>query len=142
MVSIRKMQKEDVETLYNIALRSFQPDYEKYGVYPPLINLKSKKFLPPIIFGKSILKDDNTIVGGAFVTGLGKKGEIGAIFALSKEFIIAIRDGVQIGRDEFVDKEHETDELADWLAEYIRQKGLRHSLFLFQTSLPIYCKLQ
>jgi len=79
MVSIRKMQKEDVEILYNIALRSFQPDYEKYGVYPPLINLKSKKFLPPIMFGKSILKD-NTIIGGAFVTGLGKKGEIGAIF--------------------------------------------------------------
>ena len=72
MVSIRKMQKEDVEIIYNIALRSFQPDYEKYGVYPPLINLKSKKFLPPIMFGKSILKD-NTIIGGAFVTGLGKR---------------------------------------------------------------------
>lgn len=45
--------------------------------------------------------------------------------ALSKEFIIAIRNGVQTDRDEFVDKEHETDELADWLAEYIRQKGYR-----------------
>jgi len=45
--------------------------------------------------------------------------------ALSKEFIIAIRDGAQTDRDEFVDKEHETDELADWLAKYIRQKGYR-----------------
>jgi len=45
--------------------------------------------------------------------------------ALSKEFIIAIRDGAQTDRDEFVDKEHETDELADWLAEYIWQKGYR-----------------
>ena len=39
MLSIRKMHKSDIEVLYGIALRSFQPDYEKYGVYPPLINL-------------------------------------------------------------------------------------------------------
>jgi len=39
MLSIRKMQKNDIRILYDIALRSFQPDYEKYGVYPPLINL-------------------------------------------------------------------------------------------------------
>jgi len=79
MVSIRKMQKDDIRVLYDIALRSFQPDYEKYGVYPPLINLKHEKFLPPLMFGKTIIADD-TIIGGAFVTGLGKKGEIGAIF--------------------------------------------------------------
>jgi len=79
MVFIRKMQKDDVGILYDIALRSFQPDYEKYGVYPPVINLKRKRFLPPLIFGKTILADD-TIIGGAFVTGFGKKGEIGSIF--------------------------------------------------------------
>lgn len=79
MVSIRKMRKDDVGALYDIALRSFQSDYEKYGVYPPLINLKGKRFLPPCIFGKTILVDD-TIIGGAFVVGFGKKGEIGAIF--------------------------------------------------------------
>lgn len=79
MISIRKMQKDDIGVLYDIALRSFQPDYEKYGVYPPLINVKHKKFLPPLMFGKTIIADD-TIIGGAFVTGLGKKGEIGAIF--------------------------------------------------------------
>lgn len=79
MVSIRKMQKDDIEVLYDIALRSFQSDYEKYGAYPPLINLKHKKFLPPLMFGKTIL-DNDTVIGGAFVTGLGKKGEIGAIF--------------------------------------------------------------
>jgi len=79
MLSIRKMQKSDTETLYNIALRSFQPDYEKYGVYPPLINLKRKKFLPPRIFGKTIFYND-VIIGGAFVVAFWKKGEIGAIF--------------------------------------------------------------
>jgi ribosomal protein S18 acetylase RimI-like enzyme len=79
MLSIRKMQKNDIEVLYNIALHAFQPDYEKYGMYPPLINLKRKKFLPPRIFGKTIL-DDGIIIGGAFVAGFGKKGQIGAIF--------------------------------------------------------------
>ena len=79
MVSIRKMQKDDVGILYDIALRSFQPDYEKYGVYPPVINLKQKRFLPPLLFGKVILADD-IIIGGAFVIGFGKKGEIGSIF--------------------------------------------------------------
>jgi len=79
MLSIRNMRKDDVETLYNIALRSFQRDYEKYGVYPPLINQKRKRFLPPLIFGKTILSED-VIIGGAFVIGFLKKGELGAIF--------------------------------------------------------------
>lgn len=79
MVTIKKMRKSDVSILYQIALRSFQPDYEKYGVYPPLINLKRKKFYPPLIFGKTIFVED-TIIGGVFVARLGKKGEIGAIF--------------------------------------------------------------
>jgi len=73
------MQKNDIDTLFNIALRSFQRDYEKYGVYPPLIRLRKKKFLPPRIFGKTII-DDDIIIGGAFVVGFGKRGEIGAIF--------------------------------------------------------------
>ena len=62
-----------------MALRAFQPDYEKYGVYPPLINTKRKRFLPPLMFGKTILAD-GVIIGGSFVVGFGKKGEIGAIF--------------------------------------------------------------
>ena len=45
--------------------------------------------------------------------------------ALSKEFIIAIRDGKETGHDEFVEKEHEADALADWLAEYLQRKGYR-----------------
>ena len=79
MLSIRKMQKSDTGILYNIALRSFQKDYEKYGTYPPLINLKRKRFLPPRIFGKTILFGDN-IIGGVFAVGFCKKGMIGAIF--------------------------------------------------------------
>ena len=79
MLSIRKMQKSDAAVLFNIALLSFQPDYMKYGVYPPLIRLKQKKFLPPRIFGKTILAD-GTIIGGAFVVAFGKKGELGSIF--------------------------------------------------------------
>jgi len=73
------MQKEDVETLFNMAVLSFQPDYEKYGVYPPLLNMKRKEFLPPRIFGKTVLVDD-TIIGGVFVLVFGQKGELGAIF--------------------------------------------------------------
>ena len=45
--------------------------------------------------------------------------------ALSKEFIIDVRDGKNVDGDEFVDKEHETDDIADWLAEYILCKGYR-----------------
>jgi len=79
LLSIRKMQKSDVEILFNIALLSFKADYDKYGVYPPLIRFKQKKFLPPRIFGKTILFDD-VIIGGAFAVGFGKKGEIASIF--------------------------------------------------------------
>jgi len=73
------MRKEDVEILYEVAIRSFRADYEKYGVYPPLLNINGKKFLPPRIFGKTILVDE-VIIGGAFVFAFFKKGEIGAIF--------------------------------------------------------------
>ncbi|MCL1809051.1 MAG: epoxyqueuosine reductase [Clostridiales bacterium] len=43
--------------------------------------------------------------------------------ALSKEFIASVHKGEEIEHDEFVEKEHETDALADWLADYLRQKG-------------------
>ena len=79
MVTLRKMNKNDVPILYDMAMRSFEPDYDKYGVYPPLLKTKTKSFLPPLMFGKAILADDK-IIGGAFVVGIGKKGEIGAIF--------------------------------------------------------------
>ena len=45
--------------------------------------------------------------------------------ALSKEFIIAVRDGMLVGRDEFADKEQETDRIADRLAAYLDEKGCR-----------------
>lgn len=79
IITIKKMSKIDVPILYELALRAFQPDFEKYGVYPPLLNVKKKSFLPPRLFGKTIYEDD-TIIGGAFIVALGKKGEIGAIF--------------------------------------------------------------
>ena len=79
MIGLRKMMKNDVPLLYDMALRAFQPDYNKYGFYPPLIKEKTKSFLPPLMFGKVILADD-MIIGGAFVVGVGKKGEIGTIF--------------------------------------------------------------
>ncbi|MCL1914021.1 MAG: GNAT family N-acetyltransferase [Eubacteriaceae bacterium] len=79
MVSVRKMKKEESDILYSIAMRAFKPDYERYGMYPPLLNTKKGKFMPPLIFGKTILKD-GSIIGGAFVLGFGKKGEVGSIF--------------------------------------------------------------
>jgi DNA-binding transcriptional ArsR family regulator len=43
--------------------------------------------------------------------------------ALSPEFILAMRDGIKTEHDDFVYKEHETDKLADWLADYLQRKG-------------------
>lgn len=79
MITVRKMSKSDIPILYKVALRAFALDYERFGVYPPMINSKKKRFLPPHIFGKTILEND-TIIGGAFVVAFGKKGEIGTIF--------------------------------------------------------------
>lgn len=73
------MSKEDVPILYKMALRAFASDYDQFGVYPPMINTKKKRFLPPRIFGITIL-ESNTIIGGSFVAAFGKKGEIGNIF--------------------------------------------------------------
>ena len=50
MIMIRKMSKEDVPILYKMALRAFASDYDQFGVYPPMINTKKKRFLPPRIF--------------------------------------------------------------------------------------------
>ena len=73
------MKKEDAELLYSIALLAFQPDYDKYGVFPPLLKLKQEKFMPPLTFGKAILAD-GVVVGGAFVMAFGRKGVLGSIF--------------------------------------------------------------
>ena len=73
------MQKGDTEALFDIALIAFQPDSEKYGMYPPLLRLEQKKFLPPRKLGKTITVD-GAIVGGAFVMAFGEKGILGSIF--------------------------------------------------------------
>ncbi|MBV7390626.1 GNAT family N-acetyltransferase [Enterococcus alishanensis] len=79
MITFRKMKKTDVPKLYEMALRAFQSDFEKYGIYPPLLHLKKKNFQPPLLFGKVILADGNEI-GGVFVIVLGKKAELATIF--------------------------------------------------------------
>lgn len=79
VVSMRKMKKNDMPALYGTAVRAFQADYEQYGVYPPLMDLKRRRLRPPRIFGKTVLEGD-TIIGGAFILALGKKGTIGAVF--------------------------------------------------------------
>ena len=79
LLSIRKMQKSDVGLLFNIALLAFKPDSEKYGMYPPLMRLNKKEFLPSQKFGKIILYDGE-IIGGVFVMAFGKKGILGSIF--------------------------------------------------------------
>ena len=43
--------------------------------------------------------------------------------ALSKAYILAKYNGEMTEKDEFADKEHEADVLADWLANWLRQKG-------------------
>lgn len=42
---------------------------------------------------------------------------------LSKEFILAMHNNLPIEYDEFLPKEQKVEEIADWLAEYIREKG-------------------
>ena len=38
MITFRKMTKQDVPSLYKMAMGAFGPDYERYGTYPPLLN--------------------------------------------------------------------------------------------------------
>ena len=45
--------------------------------------------------------------------------------ALSRDFVIAALDIETLEHDEFVEKEHETDTVADMLAEYIQEQGYR-----------------
>ncbi len=42
MVTVRKMLKRDIPILYEAALCAFAPDYEQFGVYLLMINLKKK----------------------------------------------------------------------------------------------------
>ena len=54
----------------------------------------------------------------------GYKSAILFCMALPKDFIFAIRAGEK--REQvFVDKEHETDAIADWLADYLAQQGYK-----------------
>ena len=53
----------------------------------------------------------------------GYKKAIVFCMALSTSFIIAMHNGAETERDEYLEKEQETDALADWLAEYLTQEG-------------------
>ena len=79
LILIRKMQKCDIDILFNIALLAFKQDSEKYGMYPPLLRIKKKKFLPPRKLGITITVD-GVVAGGAFAMAFGKKGILGSIF--------------------------------------------------------------
>jgi len=43
--------------------------------------------------------------------------------ALTKKFILDVYNDLTTDYSEFGDKEHKSEDLADWLADYIRQKG-------------------
>lgn len=62
MIQIKKMKKTEVPILFDIALKAFQPDFEKYGTYPPLLNQKKKKFLPLLFLGKQSEKMKQLLV--------------------------------------------------------------------------------
>jgi len=79
MIVFKDMTRQDVPTLYAMALRAFQPDYEKYGSFPPLLNTGKKCFRPPLAWGKAVLYNDK-VIGGVFVMAKAEKGQIGAIF--------------------------------------------------------------
>lgn len=70
-IYIREMTKNYISMLFDIALSAFQPDFKKYGKYPPLLKHKTKGFLPPLMFGKTILNDE-TVIGGAYAVELAK----------------------------------------------------------------------
>lgn len=116
------MNKNDVSVLYDIALRAFKPDYEKYGVYPPLLKQKQRQFMPPLMFGKVILVDD-IIVGGAFVVGVGKKGEIGAIF------IDPMYQQKGLGRQVMLEIEKQYPKVKRWKLETPSENFLLHQFY-------------
>ena len=53
--------------------------------------------------------------------GFGKAILIGVL--LSKEYVINLCKAIQTGSNEFAEKEHKADELAEWTAEYIQKHG-------------------
>lgn len=79
MITLRKMKRKDIPVLYEMALRAFKNDFEKFGVYPPFIKEESRGFRPPLMLGRVVL-DGDEIVGGAFAAAFGNKGEIGTLF--------------------------------------------------------------
>ena len=109
-------------TLYAMALRSFQPDYHQYGLYPPFIREKTKSFLPPLMLGKVILADD-TIIGGAFVVGIGKKGEIGAIF------IDPVHQKKGYGKQAMLEIEKRYPRIKKWKVDVLAEKTHLHGFY-------------
>ena len=116
------MMRNDVPTLYDMALRSFQPDYTKYGFYPPFIKEKTKNFLPPLMLGKVILAHD-TIIGGAFVVSFGKKGEIGTIF------IEPVHQKKGYGRQAMLEIEKLYPRIKKWKLDVLAENNHLHGFY-------------
>jgi ferredoxin len=44
---------------------------------------------------------------------------------LSKEFVTDVYNNIKVEQDDYLEKEQKVNELAEWLASYIQQKGYR-----------------
>lgn len=109
-IKLCKMKKEDIAMLFEIALDAFERDKQKYGVYPPLLQIEKKKFLPPLVFGKKILLD-TVVIGGMFVLPKITKGEIGAIFISPKY------QGKGYGKEALLELERAYPRIKRWTLE-------------------------
>lgn len=79
MTDIRKMKEEDLSRLFEIALRAFDEDHETYGQYPPLMDIRARRFRPSMKLGYTILQDE-TVIGAVYFWQTGKTATLGAIF--------------------------------------------------------------
>lgn len=79
MLTIRKMHEDDMQAMYEVALRAFKEDRDLYGQYPPLINLTKKCLRPSKKSGYAFLYDDR-LIGGGFIWQILGKATLGAIF--------------------------------------------------------------
>lgn len=79
MLSIRKMNETDLTEMYHIALRAFKEDYDLYGQYPPLLNLKQERLNPSADAGYVFLYGEQPI-GGSFAWQSFDRATLGAIF--------------------------------------------------------------
>lgn len=124
MLHLAKVQSKDLDEYTSIAIESFKEDKEKYGEYPPLIDIEKRKLKYINDAHTFKIMFDNQMIGGVIIFQ-----ENNQQFILGSIFIKPEFQGKGIGQEVMLLSELEFPKAVSWTLDTPCQSYRNHYLY-------------